>query len=136
MDEVRRLSSLKDAEINEAKKVLAFEVTKLVHGEEEAVKAQKAAEALFGGKGDMDAIPGVDIPEAEIAQGIKIVDLLVKAGLTPSKSEGRRAVQQGGVSVNEVKVTDVDTTIGIDAFSDGKLLLQKGKKSFCRITIK
>jgi tyrosyl-tRNA synthetase len=136
MDEVRRLGALKDAEINEAKKILAFEVTKLVHNEEEALKAQKAAEALFGGKGDMDAIPSAEVTEEEIGQGIKLLDLLVKSGLTPSKSEARRAVQQGGVSVNEKKVSDADALISKSDFTDGQLLLQKGKKSFCKIVVK
>jgi tyrosyl-tRNA synthetase len=136
MDEVRRLGALKDAEINEAKKILAFEVTKLVHNEEEALKAQKAAETLFGGKGDMDAIPSAEVTEEEIGQGIKLLDLLVKSGLTPSKSEARRAVQQGGVSVNEKKISDADALISKSDFTDGQLLLQKGKKSFCKIVVK
>jgi tyrosyl-tRNA synthetase len=136
MDEVRRLGSLKDAEINEAKKVLAYEVTRIVHGEEEAIKAQKAAEALFGGAGDMSSIPSVEVSEKDLEQGIKLIDLAVIAGLTPSKSEARRAIQQGGMSVNGKKVTDIDTVVGKADLEDGHILLQRGKKSFCRVVVK
>lgn len=133
MDEVKRLGALKDAQINEAKKVLAFEVTELVHGEEEALKAQKASEALFGGKGDADTIPGIEIPNGELAGGIKLLDLLVRTGLTPSKSEARRAVQQGGVYLNDEKVSDMELVITEKDAPDGQLMLQRGKKSFCRV---
>lgn len=135
MDEVRRLGALKDAAINEAKRVLALEVTKIVHGEEEALKAQKAAEALFGGKGDAESIPSIEIPSAELDMGIKLLDLLVRAGLTPSKSEARRAVQQGGVYINEEKVSDIDSTLNQSTVKEGQILLQRGKKNFCRIKI-
>lgn len=135
MDEVRRLGALKDAAINEAKRVLALEVTKIVHGEEEALKAQKAAEALFGGKGDAESIPSIEIPSAELDMGIKLLDLLVRAGLTPSKSEARRAVQQGGVYINEEKVSDIDSTLNQSTVKEGQILLQRGKKNFCRIKL-
>lgn len=133
MDEVRRLGSLKDADINEAKKILAFEVTKLVHGEEEAVKAQNASEALFGGKGNADTIPGIELSRLEIEGGIKLLDLLVRADLTPSKSEARRAVKQGGVSLNDEKISDADLVVDAKYIREGFIMLQKGKKSFCRI---
>jgi len=136
MDEVRRLGALKDAEINEAKKILAYEVTKIVHGEEEAQKAKKAAEALFGGSGDLSNMPTIEIAEEELAKGIKLIDLAVMAGLTPSKSEARRAIQQGGMSVNGKKASDIDTTIGIEDVQDGHIMLQRGKKSFCRVVVK
>lgn len=135
MDEVRRLGALKDSQINEAKRVLAYEVTKLVHGEEEAVKAQKAAEALFSGKGDSESIPSIEVSKEELEKGIKLIDILVTSGLTPSKSEARRAIQQGGVSVNEEKATDLDKTITEADVKDGQILLQKGKKSFCRVKV-
>lgn len=135
MDEVRRLGALKDAAINEAKRVLAFEVTKIVHGEEEALKAQKAAEALFGGKGDAESVPSIEIPSAEIGAGIKLLDLLVRTGLTPSKSEARRAVQQGGVYINEEKILDIDSTLNQSFAKEGQILLQRGKKNFCRVKI-
>ena len=133
MDEVRRLGALKDAAINEAKKVLAFEITKIVHGDEEADKAQKAAEALFSGKGDSESIPTVEVTAVELSQGIKLLDLLVRTSLTPSKSEARRAVQQGGIYVNSQKVADFELTLNNKDISDGQILLQRGKKNFCRV---
>lgn len=136
MEEVKRLGALKDAEINEAKKVLAYEVTKLVHNEEEAKKAQQASEALFGGKGDRDSIPGIEISQSEIKSGIKLLDLIVKANLTPSKSEARRALEQGGIYVNEVKISDVNMEITEKDWVNGEILLQRGKKSFCKVMVK
>ena len=133
MEEVRRLGALKDSAINEAKKVLAFEVTKIVHGEEAAINAKDAAEAIFGGKGNSDNIPYIEVEMSKLSEGIKILDLLVLAELTPSKSEARRAVQQGGVSVNEVKVANIDHTVTQNDLVDGELMLQKGKKSFIKI---
>ncbi len=133
MDEVRRLSALEGAEINHAKEVLAYEVTRLVHGREEAEKAQEAARALFGASGDLSTVPTLDVAESELKVGIKLVDLLVRSGLCPSKSEGRRAIQQGGVLLNGRKVTDIDFTVSAENLSDGQAMLQKGKKSFCRI---
>ncbi len=133
MEEVRRLGALKDSAINEAKKVLAFEVTKIVHGEEAAINAKDAAEAIFGGKGNSDNIPFIEVEMSKLQEGIKILDLLVLAELTPSKSEARRAVQQGGVSVNEVKIANIDHTVTQDDLVDGELMLQKGKKSFIKI---
>lgn len=136
MEEVRRLGALKDAAINEAKKILAFEVTKLVHNQEEAEKAQNAAESLFGGKGDNASIPSIEILKSELLQGIKLLDLIVQAGLTPSKSEARRALEQGGIYVNEIKITDVNMNIGEKDLVNGKLMLQRGKKSFCKVIFK
>lgn len=135
MDEVRRLGALKDAAINEAKKILAFEVTKIVHGEEEAMKAQKAAESLFSGRGDSESIPSVELNPDEIDQGIKLLDLLVLSGLTPSKSEARRAVQQGGVYINSEKQSDVDYIVDRKDIADGQIMLQRGKKNFCRVKV-
>jgi tyrosyl-tRNA synthetase len=133
MDEVRRLGSLKDKEINEAKKVLAFEVTKLVHGEEEAKKAQQAAEALFGGGGNMENVPTSTIPSDLL--GSKVLDVLIAAGIIPSKSEGRRLIQQGGLYINNEKITDLDTIITREFFVDGKMLVRKGKKTYNQIVI-
>lgn len=133
IEEVRRLGSLKDAGINEAKAVLAFEVTKIVHGEAEALKAKEAAEAIFGGKGNSDNIPFVEISASELEAGIKITDLLVLAGLTPSKSEARRAVQQGGVVLNGNKVDSFDQVVSKNDLADNEMMLQKGKKSFVKI---
>lgn len=104
MDEVKRLSALEGAEINEAKKILAFEVTKMIHGEEEALKAKTAAEALFGGGQDMSNVPSVEIEEAALGTGL--VDFLVEKGILKTKSEGRRLVQQNGINIGDSKVTD------------------------------
>ncbi|OPX44310.1 tyrosine--tRNA ligase [Ruminiclostridium hungatei] len=135
MEEVRRLGSLTDAGINQAKAILAFEVTKIVHGEEEANKAKEAAEAIFGGKGSSDNIPFIEVKAADLEAGIKITDLLVLSELTPSKSEARRAVQQGGVAINENKVASFDYTVGKADLAEGEMMLQKGKKSFVKIKV-
>ncbi|WP_127836522.1 tyrosine--tRNA ligase [Clostridium prolinivorans] len=133
MDEVKRLGSLKDAQINEAKKVLAFEVTKLVHGEEEAIKAQSAAEALFSSSGDMSNVPTTVIHSDKL--GSNILDILLEAKIIPSKGEGRRLIQQGGLSINNEKVTDINMIITKEYFKDGAMIVRRGKKNFNRITI-
>lgn len=135
MDEVRRLGSLRDAAINEAKKILAYEVTKIVHGEEEAIKARQAAEALFSGQGNLENIPSYDMKMDELSSGIKLLDLLVTTGLVTSKSDGRRAITQGGVSINGSKTSNVDLTVTAADVEDGHILLQKGKKSFIRVNL-
>ena len=127
IEEIEAMESWQGGELNKAKEILAFELTKLVHGEEEAAKAQEGAKALFGGGGDTANMPSTEIPAAEIpAEGINILDLLVKTGLAPSKSEGRRLVQQGGISVDDVKVSDPNAVIKID----GQVIIKKGKKVF------
>jgi len=133
--EVKRLGALEDSGINEAKAILAFEVTKTVHGESEALKAKEAAEAIFGGKGSSDNIPFVEISSSELEAGIKITDLVLIAGLTPSKSDARRAVQQGGVILNDKKVSSFDYVVGANDLVDGQIMLQKGKKNFVRIKL-
>lgn len=136
MDEVNRLGALEGQEINEAKKVLAYEITKLVHGEEEAVKAQKATEALFEGGGDSDKIPGTEISKETLLENSRIVDILVLTELAPSKAEAKRLIKQGGIYVNDERVDDFDMEIGEKDFKDGKLMIRKGKKIFHRVTIK
>jgi tyrosyl-tRNA synthetase len=131
MEEVNRLGDLKDQEINQAKEVLAFEVTKLVHGQEEATKAQDAARALFAGGGNMDDVPKTSIPASEFdGDGLNIINLMTKTSLVPSRSEGIRTIEQGGLSIDNVKVTDPKLMITLPMFSEGKLLLKKGKKTF------
>lgn len=130
MDEVRRLGALKDREINEAKKVLAYEVTKLVHGEDEARKAEAAATAFFGGTGNQDNMPSIDLQQEELEKGITVVELVVLAGLADSKSEARRLVIQGGISLGEERVNEFSRPIKAADFIDGKLLVKKGKKQF------
>ncbi|MCX7695918.1 MAG: tyrosine--tRNA ligase [Caloramator sp.] len=133
MDEVRRLGSLKDKEINEAKKVLAYEVTKLVHGEEEAKKAEQAAIALFESGGDLSNAPTFEMPANLLGQ--KVIDVLVEIKAIPSKSEGRRLIQQGGLYINNEKVSDMDFIIDESLFKDGEMLVRKGKKTFYRVVL-
>ena len=135
MEEVNRLGSLKDAEINEAKKVLAYEVTRIVHGREEADKAKKAAEALFGGGADAE-VPGTVITRDELMQNRKILDLLSLLKLIPSKSEGRRLVQQGGIFVNDMRIETIDHELGMDDLKDNSLMIRKGKKTYHKVTVK
>ena len=130
MDEVRRLGALEGSEINKAKEVLAFEVTKIIHGEEEAQKAQEAARALFAGGAEGGSIPTTEITKDELAGGMDILTLLVKCGLISSKSEGRRLVQQNGLKLNEEKVTAFDYVVTEKDFEGGKAKIQKGKKVF------
>ncbi|MDU2066127.1 MAG: tyrosine--tRNA ligase [Sporomusaceae bacterium] len=133
MDEVRRLGALRDKEINVAKKTLAFEVTKLVHGEAEAAKAQQAAEALFGGQGALDNAPTVTITAALL--GTKLLDILASTGIVATKGEGRRLMQQGGLYVGDQKVTDLDFVLTADLLTEQSVLIRKGKKSYHRIVI-
>ena len=135
MDEVRRLGALKDAEINTAKKVLAFEVTKLVHGEEEALKAQQAAEALFGGGGNMENVPTIEITEAD--KTAKIIDVLTAAKVFSSKREARQMVAQGGLYLQDTAVTDPEAFLSADMFdAEQSLLVRKGKKKYFRLVVK
>ena len=134
MDEVRRLGALEGAEINEAKKVLAYEITKMIHGEEEAMKAKSAAEALFGAGQDMSNVPAVEISEEQLGTGI--VDLLVEKGVMKTKSEGRRLVQQNGLSVNDEKVKDFAMPVTRELFKDNEFLVKMGKKKFYKVVLK
>ena len=118
MDEVRRLGSLKDAEINEAKKVLAYEVTKLVHGEEEAQKAAEAAMTLFGSGASVENIPGIELSAEEFAQDARVSTMLVRSGLCKSQSDARKQIEQNAVSVNDQKITDTGAVITIDQIGD------------------
>ena len=134
MDEVRRLGALQGSEINEAKKVLAYEVTKLVHGEEEAQAAAKASEALFGAGAMAGAVPTTEISTLEGCK--RVIDLMVKAGLCKSLGEGRRLIAGGGVYVNDDKVTEPDQEVSEKDFGAEGLMIRKGKKAFHRIVLK
>ncbi len=135
MDEVRRLGALKDAEINTAKKVLAYEVTKLVHGEEEAVKAQQAAEALFGGGGNMENVPTIEITAAD--KTAKIIDVLTANKVFSSKREARQMIAQGGLYLQDTAVTDPEAFLAEEMFDgEGSLLIRKGKKKYYRLVVK
>lgn len=135
MDEVRRLGALEGSEINQAKEVLAFEVTKFVHGEEEAVKAREAARAVFGGVGSHENMPSTTLPRAEFTEGVDILTLLTKVNLASSRSEGRRLVQQGGITLGEERVEEIDRVVTLDDFTDGELIVRKGKKTYHRIVL-
>ena len=135
MDEVRRLSALEGSEINKAKEVLAYELTKIVHNEEEAIKAQTAARALFGGGANGGSIPTTELSQSEFTDGMDILTLLTTVKLAPSRAEGRRLVQQGGIKVNEVKVDTIERKITLDDFNDGEILILKGKKNFHKVKL-
>ena len=121
---------------NTAKEILAFELTKLVHGEEEANKAQQTARALFSGSGNLDNMPSYTLSKDDLTDGkIAVNDILFKAGMTKSKGEGRRLIEQGGVSVNDKKVASAVETVCADDFSDGSIIVKKGKKVFYKIIL-
>ncbi len=128
MTEVKKLASLEGSKINEAKSVLAYEVTKIVHGEEEADKAKKAAEALFGGAG-----AAADMPTVKVEIDKKLLDVLTAGKVFASKSEGRRLIQQNGLSLNDVKVSDVDYILTDADFKDGETIVKKGKKKYYKL---
>ena len=135
MDEVRRLGALEGSEINKAKEVLAFELTKIVHNEEEATKAQQAARALFEGGAAGGSIPETEISTADFGDGMDILAMLTTVGLCASRAEGRRLVQQGGLKMNEAKVDSFDLIVKKDDFKDGIIMLQKGKKVFHQVKL-
>lgn len=135
MDEVRRLGAYKDEKINEAKKVLAYEVTKLIHGQEEADKAVKATEALFGGGADLEHVPTLEITEAD--KTAKLVDLLTAQKVFSSKREARQMIAQRGLYLNNEVVEDAELALTPELFAeDGGVLIRKGKKKYFRIVVK
>ena len=133
MDEIRRLTEHRDERMNDAKKILAYEVTRLVHGEAEAEKAKKAAEALFGGAGDADSMPTTEVAASEL--GTRLLDVLAKKAVIASKGEGKRLVQQNGLSLNDERVTDIERTLTEQDFKDGTAIVRKGKKTYVRLTL-
>ncbi|MDR2904281.1 MAG: tyrosine--tRNA ligase [Clostridiales bacterium] len=135
MTEVEALCALEGSEINRAKETLAFEITKNVHGEEEAQKALAAAKALFAGGANTADMPKTELPRGEFGEGMGLIELLEKAGLIASRGEGRRLIQQGGVSVQEEKITDFAHVVSVNAFKDNELMIQKGKKVFHKIVL-
>lgn len=129
------MADWKDAQLNTAKEILAYELTKLVHGEEEAEKAQTAARALFGA-GNMDDMPVTEITAEDLTDGAADIKLLlVKAGLCKSNSEARQNINQGGVSLNGEKVADVFLSVSADALKEG-VLLKRGKKNYAKVVLK
>lgn len=130
MEEVRRLGRLRDAEINKAKSILAYEVTRIVHGQEEAERAKSAAEALFSGAGG-----NADMPEVSLQGALpqKLLDIIAASKIVPSKSEGRRLIQQGALSLNDQKIQDVDYMVAKDDLLEGTALIRKGKKKYYKL---
>ena len=131
LDEIEELSKLEGSEINKAKEILAHELTEMIHGKEEADKAQEAARALFGSKQNTDNMPSTQLSDDDFTDGsVAILDLLSKCGLIPSKKEGRRLIEQGGVSLDDEKVTEVTARVTKEAFEKGFVVIKKGKKVF------
>lgn len=128
-EEVDRLSSLQDEKINEAKKVAAYEITKLIHGEEEAIKARDAAEALFGNGGNIENMPTTKLEDVNIS----ILDALVTAGIAPSKGQAKTLIAQGGVSLNDAKIEDISYRLSDIDFKEGYAILRKGKKVYHKL---
>ena len=135
LEEIAEFEKLEGAEINKAKEVLAFELTKLVHGEEEATKAQNTARTVFAGGGKDANMPSTDLTKEELGEGIQILDILVKCGLISSKGEGRRLITQNGISVNDAKVTDIFLEIKEDDFTNNELVIKKGKKVHHKVNL-
>ena len=128
MEKVEELSNLKDEKINEAKKVAAYEITKLIHGEEEAKKAEEASNALFDGQGSLD-----NMPTATVASNISILDAIIQVGFAPSKGQARQLITQGGISLNDTKISDTNYILSDTDFKDGFAILKKGKKSYYKL---
>ena len=136
MDEVRRLGALPGEQINEAKRVLAFEVTKMIHGEAEAQKAADAALALFAGGAASQDVPTWEVNAAMLAEDNRLTTLLASCGLCTSRGDARKMVQQGAVLVADQKVTDVEYRIDASQIGPDGLMLRKGKKNYCRLILK
>ena len=136
LEQISEMEHWEGSQLNRAKEILAYELTSLVHGEEEAKKAQEGARALFSGGGNAANMPSAELTEADLENGaIDIISLLQKAGLVPSRSEGRRAVEQGGVSVDGEKVDDIKAVITKEQLSGEGIVLKRGKKNFRKVTI-
>jgi len=135
LNEIEAYTALRDAEINEAKKRLAFEVTAIVHGEEAARQAKKQAEDLFEGGGHSDTLPTTVLTDEQLKASPLLIDILLSAGLIPSKGEGRRLMSQGGVYLNEQPVHDFARTLGQSDFADGEAMIRKGKKIYHRLKL-
>ena len=136
IEQIDEMDQWEGSQLNRAKEILAFELTKLVHGEEEAAKAQEAARALFVGGGDMSNVPSTTLAEADLTDGaIGILDLMLKCGLAPSKKEARRLVEQGGVTINDQNVSDVNAAYTAGQLSGDGLMIRKGKKVFHKASL-
>ncbi len=128
MERVEELSNLKDEKINEAKKVAAYEITKLIHGEDEAKKAEESAKALFEGQGSLD-----NMPSATVNSSISILDAIIQVNFAPSKGQARQLINQGGITLNDSKISDTNYILSDSDFKDGFAILKKGKKSYYKL---
>lgn len=134
LEEINKMDTWEGSQLNTAKEILAFELTKMIHGEEEAVKAQEAAKALFGGAGNSADMPTVTLKDEDLTDGsIDILSILVKSGLVPTRNEGRRAVEQGGVSVDGEKVTDIKAVYTKEQMTGDGIVVKRGKKNFRKV---
>jgi tyrosyl-tRNA synthetase len=136
LDEVKRLGALEGSEINEAKRVLAYEVTKLIHGEAEEEAAKAAAEALFGDAGMGGSVPTTEITAEELAAESRLIALIAKCGMCKSNGEARKAVQQGGVTIGDEKVSDPDFRVTKEMLEGDGIVVRKGKKTYHRFCLK
>ena len=135
LEQIAEYEKLEGQELNKVKCILAYEVTKMVHGEDEAKKANDAAMAIFAGGNDTTNMPSCDVNKSDFENGINVLDMLVNVNLVPSKSEARRLVQQNGLTINGDKVTDVNAVIDLSFFNDNEMVIKKGKKTFLKLVI-
>ena len=134
LEEIDKMDTWEGSQLNTAKEILAFELTKMIHGEEEATKAQEAAKALFGGAGKSADMPTATLTDEDLTDGsIDILSILVKSGLVPTRNEGRRAVEQGGVSVDGEKVTDIKAVYTKEQMAGDGIVVKRGKKNFRKV---
>ena len=135
IEEIDKMNDWEGSQLNQAKEILAFELTKLVHGEEEAIKAQEGARALFS-SGNAENMPTATLTEEDFVEGkIDLISVLVKSGLVPSRSEGRRAIEQGGVSVDGEKITDIKAELEKEKFVGDGVVVKRGKKNFRKVIL-
>ncbi len=136
LEEIEKMEGWEGSQLNTAKEILAFELTKLVHGEEEATKAQESAKALFAGGGSLENMPTAELSSEDFTDGkIDLIGVLVKSGLNPSRSEARRAIEQGGVTVNDEKITDIKKEFTAEDFGEG-MIVRRGKKNYKKVVVK
>ncbi len=136
LEEIDKMNDWEGSQLNTAKEILAFELTKMIHGEEEAQKAQEASKALFGGGGNNANMPTYTLQEEDYRDGsIDLIGILTSAKLVPTRSEGRRAIEQGGVAVNDEKITDIKKVYTKEEIGAGEFIVRRGKKNFCKILV-
>ena len=133
LEEIAKMETWEGQDLNKAKEILAYELTNLVHGKEEAEKAKEAAKALFSGGVNLDNVPEAKLSLSELSEGINVMDLVVKTNFISSKSEARRLIQQGGLCLNDQKINDINYQVNEKDLKEGYILAKKGKKNFLKI---